>query len=69
MRQRMIEDRVAKLQAVVQSAKGFAQSFKKQVAAGRLTRDQAQAQFRDDLHTIRFDTVTMSLCRPFMGSS
>jgi methyl-accepting chemotaxis protein len=55
LRQRMFDDRLEKLRAVVQSTMGFAQSLEKQVAAGRLTRDQALAQFRDDLHGMRFD--------------
>jgi methyl-accepting chemotaxis protein len=55
MHQRMIDDRIDKLRAVVQSAIGFAQSLERQVTAGRITREQAMAQFRDDLHTMRFD--------------
>jgi methyl-accepting chemotaxis protein len=55
LRQRMLDDRLEKLRAVVQSTIGFAQSLEKQVVAGRLTRDQALAQFRDDLHVMRFD--------------
>jgi methyl-accepting chemotaxis protein len=58
MQQRMIGDRVDKLRAVVQSAMGFARTLDKQVANGRITRDQALAQFRDDLHTVRFDSGT-----------
>ncbi len=58
MHQRMLDDRVDKLRAVVQSAMGFAQSLEKQVTVGRITREQALAQFRDDLHTMRFDTGT-----------
>ena len=58
MQQRMIGDRVDKLRAVVQSAMGFARTLDKQVANGQITRDQALAQFRDDLHTVRFDSGT-----------
>jgi methyl-accepting chemotaxis protein len=55
LRQRMLDDRLDKLRAVVESTIGFAQSLEKQVQAGRLTHDQALAQFRDDLHGMRFD--------------
>ena len=58
MHQRMIDDRIDKLRAVVQSSIGFGQSLEKQVTAGRMTREQAMAQFRDDLHTMRFDGGT-----------
>ena len=67
MRERMIEDRIAKLRAVVQSSMGFAQSLEKLVAAGRLTREQAQAQFRDDLHTMRFDRINYVLVQTSDG--
>jgi methyl-accepting chemotaxis protein len=53
--QRMVEGRIEELRAVVHSAMGFAQSLENQVTAGRLSREQAQAQFRDGLHTMRFD--------------
>jgi hypothetical protein len=58
MHQRMPYDRIDKQRAVMQSAMGFAQSLEKQVTAGRITREQALARFRDDLHTTRFDTGT-----------
>jgi methyl-accepting chemotaxis protein len=58
MHQRMLDDRVDKLRAVVQSAMGFAESREKLATAGQITREQALAQFRDDLHTMRFDAGT-----------
>jgi methyl-accepting chemotaxis protein len=67
MHQRMISDRVDGLRAVVQSAMGFAKSLEKQVAAGRLTRDQAMTQFRDDIHTMRFDDTNYVLVQTFDG--
>jgi methyl-accepting chemotaxis protein len=67
MHQRMIDDRVGELRAVVESAIGFAKSLEKQVAAGRLTRDQALMQFRDDLHTMRFDGTNYVLVQTFDG--
>ena len=67
MRQRMIDDRIIELRAVVQSAMGFARSLENQVTAGRLTREQALAQFRDDLHTMRFDGGNYILVQTFDG--
>ena len=55
LHQRMIDDRVEKLRAVVQSTVSVARSLETQVAAGRLTREQALAQMRDLVHAIRFD--------------
>jgi methyl-accepting chemotaxis protein len=45
----------------------FARSLDKQVVAGRLTRDQALAQFRDDLHTMRFDDTNYVLVQTYDG--
>jgi methyl-accepting chemotaxis protein len=67
MRQRMLDDRIDKLRTVVQSAMGFAQSLEKQVAAGGLTRERALAQFRDDLHTMRFDGTNYVLVQTMDG--
>ncbi len=55
MRSRMLEDRVAELQAVVQSALGLAQSLEDQVADKQLSRQQALEEFRKAAHAIRFD--------------
>jgi methyl-accepting chemotaxis protein len=54
MHQRMIEDRIDKLRAVVLETRGFAQALEKQVIAQRITREQALAEFRDQLHTVRY---------------
>lgn len=53
--QRMFNDRVDKLRAVVQSAVSIAQSLENRVAAHQLTHEQALALLRDDIHAIRFD--------------
>ena len=55
LHRRMIDDRVEKLGAIVQSTTGMARSLEAGVAAGRLTRDQAEAQMRDLIHAMRFD--------------
>src|ERR1700685_2318615 len=41
MHQRMYDDRVDKLRAVVQGVRSFATALETQVAAGKLTQDQA----------------------------
>jgi hypothetical protein len=51
----MLDDRVDKLRAVVQSSIGLAQSLENQVASQHLTREQALAQFRNAAHVMRFD--------------
>jgi methyl-accepting chemotaxis protein len=55
MRDRMTVDRIDKLRAVVQSTLGIAQSLENRVVAHQLTREQALALLRDDIHAIRFD--------------
>ena len=55
MQQRMFDDRIDKLRAVVQSTIGIAQSLENRVAAHALTREQALALLRDDIHALRFD--------------
>ena len=52
--QRMIDERIDKLRSVVLTASGFAQSLQAQVDARQLSRDQAIARFREDVHRIRF---------------
>jgi methyl-accepting chemotaxis protein len=55
MRQRMFDDRVDKLRAVVQSTINIAQSLENRVSAHQLTHEQALALLRDDIHVMRFD--------------
>ena len=55
LHQRMIDDRVDKLRAVVQTAQGLAQSLENQVAGHQISHEQAIAQFRGAVHTVRFD--------------
>src|SRR5579863_3217623 len=54
MHQRMLDDRVDKLRAVTLSAIGFAESLEAQVTARRMSREQALAEFRDEIHRVRF---------------
>jgi methyl-accepting chemotaxis protein len=55
MHQRMYDDRVDKLRAVVQGVRSFATSLETQVTAGKLTRDQSLAAVKEYVHAMRFD--------------
>ena len=55
MHQRMYDDRVDKLRAVVQGVRSFASALEAQAAAGKLTHDQAFAAVREYAHAMRFD--------------
>jgi methyl-accepting chemotaxis protein len=55
MQQRMVDDRVDKLRAVVQSAVGIAQLLNADVVAQRLTREQALDRLGTSIHGMRFD--------------
>jgi methyl-accepting chemotaxis protein len=55
LHQRMIDDRVDKLRAVVQSTAAVAQSLENQVTAQKLTHEQAFAQLAAFMHGMRFD--------------
>jgi methyl-accepting chemotaxis protein len=54
MHGRMIDDRIDKVRAVVLAATGFAQSLQAQVDAHQISREQALATFRDQVHRVRF---------------
>ena len=56
--QRMLDDRVDKLRSLVLTARGFAAALQRQVQAGQLSRDQAIAEFRDQLHLVRYGSET-----------
>ncbi len=53
--QRMLQDRIAKLRAVVEVAVELAQSLDAEVKAGKLPLDQAQAQFKATTRAMWFD--------------
>ena len=55
LHRRMVDDRVAQLRAVVDSAVSVARSLEAQVAAGQLRREQALARMGELVHAIRFD--------------
>ncbi len=54
-RQRMIDDRIDKLHAVVDAVYGLAQSLEDEVTAGRISRDEAIARFRNSVHSMWYD--------------
>jgi len=54
MHQRMLNDRIDKVRAVVLAATGFAQSLQAQVDAHQISQAQAVTTFRDQVHRVRF---------------
>jgi methyl-accepting chemotaxis protein len=55
LHQRMVEDRVAKLRAVVEMAHEQGQALDAQIKAGKLTRDEAMARFKEIGRGMWFD--------------
>src|SRR5712671_6445234 len=55
LHQRMLQDRIAKLRAVVEVVHEHAQALATQVKAGKLTEDEAMARLKDDGHAMWFD--------------
>jgi methyl-accepting chemotaxis protein len=53
--QRMLDDRVDKYRALVASAVSIAAGLETRVVAHEITRDEAMALFRSDIHALRFD--------------
>ena len=58
MYHRMLDDRVDKLRAVVDSTRQLALGLENQVGAHQLTRAQALERLQADIHAIRFDNGT-----------
>jgi methyl-accepting chemotaxis protein len=58
MHQRMINDRIDKLTAVVSVTRGLAAALENKVASHQLSHEQAITQMRDDIHAMRFDGDT-----------
>jgi len=55
MRGQMMGDRIAKLRAVVELGHGVAQSLQEQVAAQKISRDDAMKQFHDQVYSLWYD--------------
>jgi methyl-accepting chemotaxis protein len=58
LHRRMIDDRIDKLKSVVDAAIGLATALNGEVAAHRLTLEQAIQRMREDIRAIRFDEGT-----------
>jgi methyl-accepting chemotaxis protein len=58
LHQRMLADRIAKLRGIVEMAHEQAQAFDGQVKAGKLTREEAMARFKDIGRGMWFDDHT-----------
>jgi methyl-accepting chemotaxis protein len=54
MHQRMIDDRMSQLKAIVETVHGLAQQAESEVAAGKLTRDQAIERMRGLIHAMHY---------------
>jgi methyl-accepting chemotaxis protein len=54
-RERMMDDRLAELRALVDVAYGLADSLEKEAVAGTITREDAIARFRSDLRAMWYD--------------
>jgi len=52
---RMLKDRTAQLRGAVEMVIGTAQALQNQVAAGKITREQAELQFRANASAMKFD--------------
>ena len=55
VRRAIIDERIDKMHAIVDSAVGIAGALEQRVKAGELTREQALRLMRDDIHAMRFD--------------
>ena len=55
LHQKMMDERIGKLRGIVDIAVGLAQSLDDEVVAGHMTRDQAIAQLRTDIHAMWYD--------------
>ena len=65
----MIEDRVAKVRSIVETAHGIASSLEKQVEAGKMNREEALADLRRTLHAMRFDGNEYLFAITFKGDT
>ena len=52
---KMLADREDKLRSIVETVSGLAQSLEAEAAAGRITRDEALARFRQNVHSMWYD--------------
>jgi len=55
LHEKMLSDRVDKLRSIVETASGLAKSLEDAAVAGRITRDEAIARFRENVHAMWYD--------------
>jgi methyl-accepting chemotaxis protein len=55
LRERMMADRAEKLETIVEAAESLAEGLEQQVAAQKITREEAMARLANLVHTVRFD--------------
>lgn len=55
MRDRIIDERIAKLRSVDDITLGLAKALEQRVESGKITREEALERFRGDLHAMRYD--------------
>jgi hypothetical protein len=65
----MIGDPIDNVRCIVRVAKGFAQSLRSRVDAHQISREQAVATFRDDLHGCDLVKTIAAASRPWMAWS
>ncbi len=67
--QRMIDDRVAGLRAIVETVHSTAQGIENQVKAGKLTREAGMDQLRTLIHSMRYGDNEYIFATAFSGIS
>ena len=68
--QKMIDDRIAELRAIVETVHGVAQKYEEQIKAGTITRAQGLEQLRTVIHGMRYnDGVDYLFVSGFDGTS
>jgi methyl-accepting chemotaxis protein len=55
MRDRIVDERIAKLRSVDEITLGLAKALEQRVESGKITREEALERFRGDLHAMRYD--------------
>jgi methyl-accepting chemotaxis protein len=55
LHQRMMDDRIAKLRAVIEVVHGMGMALEDEVRAGKITREAAVVRFRDNIHRMKYD--------------
>ena len=56
LHQKMMDERIGKLRGIVETATGLAQALDDEVVAGHMSRDDAIARLRSDIHAMWYDS-------------